>query len=587
MSAILSVGRTSFRIAPSAGIARIIDSFMQALLPILTTYLAAQTTTALVDAYAGKTGASDHAILLVFLTAGVGLVMLVWQSISNYISKSTKYKIEAAIEDDMIRHFTALPFEAYDDKDKVDMFDKARRFSGFFSYIFDTIGQIATALIGGIGAVVALFAVSPWIAFAVLVAIIPGIFIQLNLARKQASHWGKNITNRRRQGNLNWMLLESRFIAEMRVYGVVNSMIKMHAKLRDEDKKERLDLELRTSWKELAANIIESLVQLGSLVWITLEIIHHAQPVGQFLYIQQMVGRALGQAASLARQLGQIDEDLANIVDYRSFMDLELIDTSGHELRSTPQTIRLDNLTFMYPKTDIKVLDKVSLEIKAGQHIAIVGENGAGKSTLIKLITGLYQPTEGDILLDDAPLSSVRLSSWHKQIGLLMQDFVKYYFATIGENIAFGDVNKKPTESNIKTALKKSELDKVVAGLKYQRDTFIERWMASDDDQATATELSGGQEQRLALARNFYRDSPIIILDEPTSAIDALAEDRIFNELFSSKKTIIAISHRLSTIEKADAIYMMKDGRVVETGTMGQLIEKRGEFYRMFKSQIK
>ena len=144
-----------------------------------------------------------------------------------------------------------------------------------------------------------------------------------------------------------------------------------------------------------------------------------------------------------------------------------------------------------------------------------------------------------------------------------MQDFVKYYFATIGENIAFGDVNKKPTESNIKTALKKSELDKVVAGLKYQRDTFIERWMASDDDQATATELSGGQEQRLALARNFYRDSPIIILDEPTSAIDALAEDRIFNELFSSKKTIIAISHRLSTIEKG------------------------GEFYRMFKSQIK
>lgn len=580
------VGKVAFRLAPAAGLVKLFDSVIQASMPILTTYFAALTTTALADAYAGDSGAGEWVFVYVIITSIISVAMLLWGSVSNYISQKTRYHVEATVEDDMMKQFSSLPYEMYDDKTTIDLHEKAKRFSYFFSYIFDTLGRITTSIIGSIGAMIALLAVSPWMTLAVFLAIIPGIVIQTRLARHQASHWQKNITRRRRKVNLGWMLQESQYIAEMRVYGVAKHLIQLYGKLRDMDEKERLQLELTTIWKQLLADIGEALVELGSLVWVVLEIINRQQPVGQFLYVQQMVGRALGQASSLAGELGRVDQDLANIVDYRQFMELATMDESKITLRKQPEIIEVKNISFEYPKTSRTVLDAVSFQIKKGQHIAIVGENGAGKSTLIKLLMGLYTPTKGAILLDGQPLSTIQTESWHRYIGLLDQNYVRYYFATIRENITLGDVNKSPTNDAIRSALDQAELTSTVNKLEHGDNTYTERWMADDDDEATATELSGGQYQRLALARNFYRDAPIVILDEPTSAIDALAEARIFKKLFSSEKTVIAVSHRLSTIKKADVVYVMKDGKIVEQGTVKELIDKKAEFYTMFESQI-
>ena len=587
LSAIFKVGVGSFRIAPSAGITRLADSLIQAALPIATTYFAALTTTALTEAYAGNELAGEQALLYVIITAALGLLLLAWNSVSNYISQKTRYKIGAVIDDRMIEHFGSLPFPMYDDKEVVDLHEKAKRFSYFFSYIFDTVGQMVTAIISAIGALIALLAVSPWLALIVFAVSLPNVVIQLRLARRQAQHWEGNITNRRRMGNLGWMLQESQYIAEMRVYGVVRHLVRMRAVLRDKDEKERLEFELKTIWKQLLASIGEALVELGALIWIVLQIIDRAQPVGQFLYVQQMVSRALGQAGSLASQLGRIDEDLANIVDYQKFMEIAQAPLLTRKLMKVPGRIVVDQVSFAYPKTDRAVLEDVSFTIERGEHIAIVGENGAGKSTLIKLIMGLYIPTKGQILLDEVPLHDLDPESWHRHVALLQQDFIKYWFATIRENIMFGDVSRPEDRERMEWAMRQAEFHTVVEKLEHGVETYVERWMAQDNDEATATELSGGQYQRLALARNFYRDAPIIILDEPTSAIDALAEARIFKHLFAAKdKTIIAISHRLSTIQKADVVYMMQDGKILERGTAKELIERKGAFYTMFESQL-
>ncbi len=587
LSAIAKVGATSFRIAPSAGVIRLADSIMQAALPIATTYYAALTTTALTEAYSGDSIAGDRALLYVIITAALGLVLLVWNSVSSYVSQKTRYIIGAAIDDRMIEHFCSLPFPLYDDKEMVDLHEKAKRFSYFFSYIFDTIGSMATSIISVIGALLALVAVSPWLALIILVVTLPNLVIQLRLARRQAQHWEGNITNRRRLGNLGWMLQESQNMAEMRIYGVVRKLVRMRAKLRDADEKERLQFELRTIWKQMLASIGEALAELGALVWVTLQIIDRAQPVGQFLYVQQMVSRALSQAGSLAGQLGRIDEDLANIVDYQKFMDIAEAPRRSRKLVEAPARIVIDNVSFAYPKTDNQVLHGVSFTVERGQHVAIVGENGAGKSTLIKLIMGLYDPGSGRILLDDTLLSELDPESWHQRIAMLGQDFIRYWFATIKENVVFGDVSRAPDTARMEQAMRDAEFHSVASKLEHGVDTYIERWMAQDNDEATATELSGGQYQRLALARNFYRDAPIIILDEPTSAIDALAEARIFKHLFAQKdKTIITISHRLSTVQKADIVYMMEDGRIVEQGTAKELIARKGAFYTMFESQL-
>lgn len=587
VSAIASVGKESFSIAPSAGIVRLFDSIIQAALPIATTYFAALATSALAEAYAGDETAAKNVFLYVFITSAISVVMLLWNSVSNYIGQKTRYKVEATVEDNMLRHFMSLPFAMYDDKDVIDQHEKAKRFSRFFSYIFDTIGQMFVSIFSGIGALLALIFVSPWLALVVFIAVLPGVMIQIRLARAQAQHWEGNITNRRRRYNIGWMLGESRYIAEMRVYGVAKKLIHMHGRLRDVDEKERLQLELRTIWKQLVADVVEALVELGALLWIVMQIIDKAQPVGQFLFVQQMVGRALGQAGSLARQLGQVDEDLANIVDYRNFMNIQPEHERTEALQQgTPEDIAIDSVSFTYPKTDVAVLKDVSLRIHKGEHVAIVGENGAGKSTLMKLLMGLYTPTSGEIRIGLQQLRDVSLEDWHRNIALLSQDFVSYHFATIAENIQLGDVTKKDDNAALLRAMHQAEFGSVVSKLEHGTNTYIERWMADDHDTTTATELSGGQYQRLALARNFYRDAPIVVLDEPTSAIDAMAEAKIFNRLFASDKTIIAISHRLSTVQKADVIYMMKDGKIAEHGTYDQLLAANGPFVEMFASQI-
>lgn len=584
--AFVRVGYTSFRIAPAEAIIRLVDSALQSLLPIATAYFAALTTTALVGAYGGDQQSARDVFTYLAITLVIGLITLVWNNISDYITTKTRYKIQATIEDRMILHFMALPFWMYDDKDVIDLHDKAKRFSYFFSYIFNTIASMFTSVFSVITAIVALMILSPLLGIIILIAVTPGVFIQLKLAKQQAQHWEGNITNRRKQGNMSWMIQDSRYIAEMRIYGVAKHLVKLHAKLRDADEKARLELELKTSWKQLLANIVQDIVEFGALVWIAIEIINRNQPVGQFVYVQQLVSRAISQASGLATQLGRIDEDLANLVDYQKFMELREISENKAELPAAPKRIKLEDISFKYPKTKQTVLENISLEIHEGAHVAIVGENGAGKSTLIKLIMGLYKPTSGTILLDEKNLHDIQPEHWHKHVALLGQDFLNYYFANIRENIEMGDITKPFDEAKMHESIQFAEFDSVVKKLDKGAETYIERWMADNNDEISATELSGGQYQRLALARNFYRDSPFVILDEPTSAIDALAEERIFQKLFDSNRTIIAISHRLSTVKRADIIYVLKDGKITEQGTYAELAKNGTEFHNMFKSQL-
>lgn len=587
VSALWFVARRSLAIAPSLAIFKLADSLISAGLPIATTYFAALTTTALTAAYAGEAGAPQQALLYVSITALLGILNLAWFSIGSYISTKGRYKIDVAIEKAMIRQFTALPFSEYDKKEIADIHDKAQRFSRVFSGIFTKLGDMLASVIGAVGSIIALVSVSPILAAIVFVSVLPSVIINIRAARAQTEHWETNITNRRRMWEIEWTLRRPDIMAELRIYGVVQTLVDLFLKYREADEKKRMNIELRSGWQQLAANTLESIVELGASIWVVLQIIDRSQPVGQFVFVQQMVGRTMSNVRSLAMQLGTIDDEFAHMIDYQKFMELEKVDDSGEQLDHVPQTIAFDSVSFRYPHSNQNVLEDISFTVEKGAKVAFVGENGAGKSTLIKLLLGLYQPAKGNIYLEGKALSEYSLASWHKKIGLLWQQFITYDFGTIRENIELGDVHKTATDETIVLAIKQAEFSSVVEKLERGDNTYINKWMGQDNDNASATELSGGQYQRLALARNFFRDAPIIVLDEPTSAIDSLAETRIFKRVLSQEeKTIITISHRLSTIQKVDFVYMLKDGRIVESGTPKQLIEKKGEFYRMFESQL-
>ena len=189
-------------------------------------------------------------------------------------------------------------------------------------------------------------------------------------------------------------------------------------------------------------------------------------------------------------------------------------------------------------------------------------------------------------MLDGVDLADIRVADWHRQLGVLQQDFTQYGFASARDNIVLGDVSKSVDEERLQTAMQQAEAREFLEKLPKGLDSFVHQWMEHEDG-SSGVDLSGGQWQRLALARNFYRNSPIIILDEPTSAIDALAESRIFKRLFAMKnKTIVTVSHRLTTVQKADMIYLLENGAVVEQGTHAELVAKDGAYCRLFESQM-
>jgi ATP-binding cassette subfamily B protein/ATP-binding cassette subfamily C protein len=588
IKAVMGVAKLSFRVAPVAVIFKLVGAIIDAVLPIVTTYYAALTTTALVSAYAGNEQAGKQAISYVIITASLGLVMTAWRSIDSYMQAKMRYLVEARVSDQMYSHFLALDFWRYDDKDTADLYDRALKFSNFFAWIFDRIASILSQLIGMTTAIIALAFFQPILALCVFLALAPGVYLQFRLSRRQVAHWNENVEVRRAQNMLEWHLGQPRWISELRLYGMVDFMLRHRRKLRDIDEKGRIEFERKFMPNRLAADALEAIVEVGALVWIVLQIIAKNQPVGQFVFVQQIVSRAMGSASSFASTLGNIDEDIANLFDYEQFMNLPSGITGNHVLIEPPKTIEFKNVSFTYPGSKKQeALDNISLTINANEHIAIVGENGAGKSTLIKLLTGLYKPTSGSVLVDGRELSSIDIASWHRQLGVLQQEFIHYNFANARDNVRFGSVEEKQDDIRLQNAIKEAEAEKFISKLPKGFDTYVNNWM-QDSDGNKGVELSGGQWQRLALARDFYRNAPIIILDEPTSAIDALAESRIFNRLFAdSKRTVVTISHRMSTVEKADIIYMLEDGKLIESGTHTQLIKKNGRYLRMFSSQIK
>lgn len=587
VSAIRSVAVHTYKAAPLAVFTKVAGSIVTAVLPLVTTYYAALTTTALAEAYAGDSEAGQRAILYVVITASLGVFMTGWSSLEQYINELTRFKIETAMNDRMYGHFLSLDFWRYDDKETADLFDRAKQFANFFAYAFDRLTGVMTQLITMIAGLIALVLVSWWLGLILIAAVIPSVVIQFKLSRKEIAHWNANVETRRAKNMIEWNMFDQRHMAELRLYGMAKKLLAIRDQLRNKDEKARIDFQRQFILKRLGADILEAGAEVIALLYTVLQIIAHTQPIGQFLYVQQVVSRALGGSRGFVSQVGGIDEDMANLLDYEEFMALSVRVGGTKPLASLPKTIEFQGVSFRYPDAKGEVLKNISLTIYSGQHVAVVGENGAGKTTFIKLLCGLYRPTSGRIFLDGEDLKKIDVADWHKQLGVLQQTYLAYDFASAKNNVYFGDVSAPFDQSRFDDALDKAEARTFLNKLPKGIDTYVMNWMEHEDG-TKGVNLSGGQWQRLALARNFYRDSPMIILDEPTSAIDALAESRIFKHLFADKtRTVVTISHRLTTVEKADVIYMLQDGRVVEQGTHAELVKNRGPYYAMFESQLR
>lgn len=245
-----------------------------------------------------------------------------------------------------------------------------------------------------------------------------------------------------------------------------------------------------------------------------------------------------------------------------------------------PPVIEFKNVSFKYPKTDRYILHNFNVTINSGEKIAFVGENGAGKTTLIKLLLRFYDVTSGELLINGVNIKELSLNDWYSLVGALFQDFIKYQFS-FKENVFFGDLSKVKDEKVLMDAIKKSGAFSYLKNLPDSLDQTVGKMFEGGID------LSGGQWQKLALARAFFRNAPVLILDEPTSAIDAKAEYEIFENVqkLQKDKTVIIISHRFSTVRNADRILVLENGKIIEEGDHKKLMKKKGLYSELFNIQ--
>ena len=324
-----------------------------------------------------------------------------------------------------------------------------------------------------------------------------------------------------------------------------------------------------------------------------------------FLYIARMVYKGLlkigdysfytGALKSISSGITSLVDTTASIYEGTLFIDnmitfmneertiVPRLAEPAHMKRHCGHTIELRNVSFRYPGTERMVIRNVNLTLREGETAVLVGLNGAGKTTLIKLITRLYDPTEGEIYLDGRDIRDYDLNELYRMFGIIFQDFGKYA-VTVKENITYGDIQKGVVDEDIALAAKQSNADVFIDKLPDGYDTPLMRYFEEN-----GVELSIGQWQKLSIARAFYSDSDILILDEPTASLDPMAEQEIFDQFDALRKdkTTIFVSHRLSSATTASKIIVLENGTVVEEGTHRELMETHGKYYELFTTQAK
>lgn len=307
--------------------------------------------------------------------------------------------------------------------------------------------------------------------------------------------------------------------------------------------------------------------------------------IGQFsLYFQQTLSLAAGSALMLDHYSASAVR-VKYLEKYEEFLNYPRAISSPKTplsipIKPNPPTIEFKNVTFRYPNTERNILQNFNMRISSGEKVALVGENGAGKTTIIKLILRFYDVTEGEILINGVNIKEIHLDEWYKTLGALFQDFVKYQFS-LKENVYYGDLANNENIELLRKALEKSGADSYVENLPAGVNQTLGKMFEGGID------LSGGQWQKLALARAFFRDAPILILDEPTSAIDAKAEYEIFERVqkLQKDKTVIIISHRFSTVRNADRVLVLDEGKIIEEGNHKKLLAKKGMYAELFNIQ--
>ena len=449
----------------------------------------------------------------------------------------------------------------------------------------------------------------PVLSILVLLSSIPNLVMQFKHSKESMDMSIWETPEARRMSYYRYILTDKHVASEIRMFGLANLFIERFLNTATKFTNKMTDYRQKHMKRRLWLAGVSCITDVGAYAVLALRTVTGSISIGDFYFYSSALSQIQGQISNLIWSVTSLYEDNLYMDKFFEFINLEptMHPPDPAYAFKAPKPIKkgieFRNVSFSYPNSPRKVLDNLSFMLEPGEKIALVGENGAGKTTIVKLLGRLYDPTEGEILIDGINLKEIDLESWRAQIGVIFQDFI-YYQLQVKDNIGVGQCNFIEDEIRIKAAAQRGGASGFIEKLPKQYESQLGSWFAGKEDTA---DISGGEWQKVALSRLFMRapDSEIngtdegikqhlqngaaqvLILDEPTSSLDVESEHDIFVRFqeLTREKTTVLISHRFSTVRMANQILLLNNGVIQEHGNHDQLMELNGEYARLYKLQ--
>jgi ATP-binding cassette subfamily B protein len=562
---------------------------VQGILPLLPLYLMKLMVDAITAAHAApdKGAAFRHVLLLGGLMGAVTLLASLIRLIAGVVSEWQAYIVTDHMNDVLLAKSIEVDLEFYESARYYDTLHRAQREAPSRPIsIVNGLAKIGQNGISLLAIAVLLFSFHWLIAIILFVAVIAGTAVRLKYTG-QMYRWQREQTSTERQaGYLNWMLTDSSHAKEIRLFDLGPLFIRRFRDVRRKLRKGRLAIVRRRSIADLAAQTFATAAIYSLYAYLAYQAIGGKITYGDLVMYYQAFQRVQGSIQGILGSLAGLYEDNLFLSNLYEFLDLKRTVIEPVQARPVPQPMQsgivLDHVSFQYPAGTRKVFEDISLTIRPGEVVALVGENGSGKTTLIKLLCRFYDPTGGTITIDGIDLRQFETKALRREIAIIFQDYAHYHL-TARENIWFGNTTLPPDHEQVMAAARRSGADDVIRALPHGYETILGKRFEHGE------ELSIGEWQKVALARAFMRDAQIIVLDEPTSSMDAKAEYEVFQSFrrLLSGRTAILISHRFSTVRMADCIYVLKQGSVIEGGSHEELLKRRGVYADLFEKQAR
>lgn len=544
----------------------------------------------LIDAVVAALASPQPEALPALLWVGLEGLLVVVRSSTTQMNQMAEVQLRSALA---LRVNTAIlektihvGFHQFENEIFHDRLSQARREAS--SRPLDVIRQVLRFLRNGLslgGYLGLLFGLSPWAVLALLGSAVPPFLSEARFGREAFRLNRERMFEKRRAQYVEALLSRTESAKEVKLFSLSGLLLDRYRRSFEKFHSEDAALERRRGLAAIALGVLASLAVYACYAWVVWWTVLGILSVGAMtLYLAAFrQGQRSFQDALLA--IAKLYENNLFMTNLFEFLDTpedeehEPIPDDYTKASAGGVSLEFRDVSFRYPGAASASLDTISLRIEPGETLALVGPNGAGKTTLVKLLAGLYPPSEGTILIDGTDIASLRPADLRARVGVIFQDFVRFHFSA-ADNIGLGWLPERANRTEIERAAAAGGIADTISALPDGYDQVLGRWFGGE-------ELSVGQWQRLALARAFMRPSPILILDEPTASLDAEAEAEIFDRFreLTAQRTTLLITHRFSSVRMADRIAVIEQGRLTELGTHDELIERDGTYARMFGLQ--